>query len=44
MWSLYYSALRAVNGFDLQDWLIAFVVAVALGSLCLKGFGSRARF
>jgi hypothetical protein len=44
MWKLYYSFLRTVEGFDLQEWLIVFAVVVVAGALCLRGFGSRTNY
>ena len=29
---------------DRQEWIILFCVALVLGYLCLKGFGSRTKY
>ena len=43
MWSLYNRILTHINHFDIQDWLLALVVVVGVGFLCLKGLGSNSK-
>jgi hypothetical protein len=34
-------ATRHVNGFHTRDWVIAFVILLAIGGICLRGLGIR---
>lgn len=44
MWKYYHSLMRTIEGLDLQQWVIVFVVVVLAGALCLRGFGSRSSY
>ncbi len=36
--------LRSVDRMDTSDWMVVFVVVVALGAVCMRGFGKRTNF
>jgi len=36
--------VRYVERMDVQQWFFLLVVVVLLGSLCLRGFGSRSQY
>lgn len=44
MTEIFNRAMRFVNTIDSQDWLIVLVVAVVLGFIMLRGFGSRSNY
>lgn len=44
MWHYYRMAMRHVEHLDTQDWLLVFIVAVAIGAFCMRGFGSRSHY
>lgn len=44
MWSLYHWIMRSIYSFDLQNWLVVFLVVVAAGALCMRGLGSRSSY
>ncbi len=37
-------AWRFVDHMTVQEWFYVLVVAIALGFLCLRGFGSRSNY
>jgi hypothetical protein len=44
LWQLYKTVMREVNHWDTQQWLIVFAIAVTIGVVALRGFGSRANY
>ena len=44
MGQLYRDAMRFVDQLDTQQWLIVGIVAVVVGVLCMRGFGSRSGY
>lgn len=44
MWQLLRSALNQITHFGPRQWLVAFVVVVVVGALCMRGFGSRSSY
>lgn len=41
----YWQALmRGIDHMHTQHWLLALVVAVVIGALCMRGFGSRSTY
>ena len=44
MWQYFRMAMRYVERFDTQDWLLVFLIAVGIGAFCMRGFGSRASY
>jgi len=37
----YSTAMHIINRLDRQQWFVVLCVALVLGALCLRGFGSR---
>ncbi len=37
-------ALHAVNGLTMWEWFAVLLVVVAIGFVCMKGFGSRNQY
>jgi hypothetical protein len=44
MGQVYRDAMRFVDRLDTQEWLIVGIVAIVVGVLCLRGFGSRSGY
>ena len=44
MYNVYNSVMRWAVSLNRQEWLIALVVAMVLGFLCMRGFGSRSQY
>jgi hypothetical protein len=44
MRDLYRAGIHWINGLDRQEWLVVLVVAMVLGFLCMRGFGSRSNY
>jgi hypothetical protein len=41
MWQAYYEVVRHVERLTLHQWTVVFIVAIAIGVFCMRGFGSR---
>ena len=41
MWHYYNTAMNWLNRLDRQEWFLILLTAMAVGALCLRGFGSR---
>jgi len=44
MWHLYNDLMRYVQRMDPEEYFVLVVLAVAVGLLCLRGFGSRSTY
>ncbi len=44
MWPYYRTLMRHIERLDTQEWLMVFIIAVGIGALCMRGFGSRANY
>jgi len=44
MWSAINTVMSWFAGFDRHQWLLALVVGMVLGVLCMRGFGSRSNY
>ena len=44
IWRYISESLDYFTRFDRNAWLVAFAVVVVVGSLCMRGFGSRKTF
>ncbi len=44
MWHYYRIAMNEIEHLDPQGWLLVFLVAVAIGAFCMRGFGSRSNY
>jgi len=44
MWKLINKAFREVDCWDGPEWLMALVVVLAVGFMCMRGLGSRSKF
>ena len=44
MGKLIRDALRWVENMDAQEWIVFAAVAIIVGVLCMRGFGSRSSF
>ena len=44
MRNVFRTALHWINGLDRQEWLVVLVVAMLIGFLCMRGFGSRSSY
>lgn len=44
MYGIYHSLVRRVDNFDTQDWTLFVLVAVGIGFVCMRGFGSRSSY
>jgi len=42
--NLWQDIVKFVNGMDMESWLVALVVVIAVGVLCMRGFGSRSGY
>jgi hypothetical protein len=38
---LYRATMSHFNGYDKDEWMVALVIVMAAGFLCMRGFGSR---
>ena len=41
---LLYPVFRHLNSLDREQWIVVFVAALAMGFMCLRGFGSRSKY
>lgn len=37
-------AMHYIEHLDTQQWLLVFIVAVGIGAVCMRGFGSRSNY
>jgi hypothetical protein len=44
MWYAYNWLMRTAGGLNHQEWLIVLIAVMALGVICLRGFGSRSNY
>ncbi len=44
MWHFIQKTFRHIDRWDGQEWLVALVIALAIGFVCMKGLGSRSKF
>lgn len=44
MYDFYHSAMRSIERFNSQDWMLVMIGAVIIGFFCLRGFGSRSGY
>jgi hypothetical protein len=44
MGTIYHTVMRLVGNFGPQEWLLALLGVLLVGSICLRGFGSRSQF
>ena len=44
MWQVIETAQRYISHFGPREWLYSFIILVAFGTWCLRGFGSRANY
>jgi len=43
-WYLYKDLLHYTSHFRVHDWIMLSLLVLMLGLLCMRGFGSRAKF
>lgn len=44
MWNHIETAFRHVDRWDGKEWLVALVIALSIGFVCMRGLGSRSKF
>jgi len=44
MGEFYRNVMWRIDQMDIQEWLVVFVCVIAVGVLCLRGFGSRSDY
>ncbi len=44
MWNRFARFANSFHHFGLWEWLAVFAVAVVIGVMCMKGFGSRSNY
>ncbi|MGA2617676.1 MAG: hypothetical protein ABSF26_08710 [Thermoguttaceae bacterium] len=41
---MFSDVMRIIEHMDTHHWVIVFIVAIAIGALCMRGYGSRKAF
>jgi hypothetical protein len=44
MWHLIHKAFRHVDRWDGREWLVALVIVLTIGFICMRGMGSRSKY
>lgn len=44
MWYYYNRVMHYTDSLDKQDWFLLLLCVVVIGVVCMRGFGSRAKF
>jgi len=44
MGGVWRKSMRIIENLDMQEWTLVLLVAVVIGCLCMRGFGSRTNY